>query len=209
MYAAKRYGCQVKTITISKEQFDLAKERITAAGMADKVTIELKDYRHLTDEPFDKIVSIEMVEALGEDYMDVFFGACARLLKPEGLLAIQMITCPDSRYDILKGNVDFIQKHIFPGTLLPSLGRVNQAFNRTSDVCLYELSDLGLHYAKTLSMWFDAFCQQHEAVLQLGFDEPFVRKWAYYLKYCESAFRMRHITVVQALYSRPNNLMLS
>lgn len=208
MYAASQYGCRVTTLTISQEQFLLAQERIAAAGLSGQITVLLQDYRK-TEGQFDKIASIEMIEAVGDRYFETFFGKCASLLKKDGLLGMQMITCPDGRFELLRDNVDFIQKHIFPGSLLPSLGRVNQALNRTGDLSLFELEDLGLSYVRTLRCWFERFNQNLDAVRALGFDERFIRKWNYYLMYCSAAFRMRNITVVQALYTRPNNLNLT
>ncbi|WP_303673674.1 SAM-dependent methyltransferase [Vampirovibrio chlorellavorus] len=207
MHAARNYGCTIDTTTISEEQFKLATARIAAAGLSDQITVHLQDYRKLSGQ-YDKIVSIEMLEAVGDAYLDTYFAQCSRLLKPHGLLGIQYITCPDSRYELLKNNVDFIQKHIFPGSLLPSVGRVNQAINRTGNLFLHDLEDLGNSYAKTLQLWYDAFNANLSEVRRQGFDERFIRKWNYYLMYCKAAFRMRNISVVQAIYTNPNNLSL-
>lgn len=207
MHAARHYGCTIDTTTISQEQFKLATTRIAEAGLSEQITVHLQDYRKLTGQ-YDKIVSIEMLEAVGDAYLDTYFAQCSRLLKPHGLLGIQYITCPDSRYELLKNNVDFIQKHIFPGSLLPSVGRVNQAINRTGNLFLHDLEDLGNSYAKTLQLWYDAFNANLEAVRAQGFDERFIRKWNYYLMYCKAAFRMRNISVVHAIYTNPNNLSL-
>ena len=207
-YAAKTYGCRIKTITISKAQYDYAVNRIKNAGLSTQVEVSLQDYR-LVQGQFDKIVSIEMLEAVGDAYMEAYFGQCARLLKKEGLLGLQVITCPDSRYEILRKNVDFIQKHIFPGSLLPSLGRMHKAIARTSDLFLLDLDDMGNSYAKTLWLWNEAFFKQLDAIKSLGFNETFIRKWHYYFMYCHAAFVMRNITVVQAVYTRPNNTLLS
>lgn len=208
LYAAKKYGCQITTVTISEEQYRLATQKVKDARLDKLIAIELKDYRKLEGQ-FDKIVSIEMIEAVGDQYMDQYIGQCAQLLKPNGLFAIQMITCPDSRYELLKSNVDFIQKHIFPGSLLPSVGRVNKALNKTSNLSLFELEDMGLHYATTLRFWQKALNQNIDHVKQLGFDTAFIRKWHYYFLYCAAAFQMRNISVVQAVYTRPNNLTLN
>lgn len=207
MHAARNYGCTIDTTTISQEQFKLATASIAQAGLSDKITVHLQDYRNLSGQ-YDKIVSIEMLEAVGDAYLDTYFAQCSRLLKPHGLLGIQYITCPDSRYELLKNNVDFIQKHIFPGSLLPSIGRVNQAINRTGNLFLHDLEDLGNSYAKTLQLWYDAFNANLSEVRRQGFDERFIRKWNYYLMYCKAAFRMRNISVVQAIYTNPNNLSL-
>ncbi len=206
-YASETYGCKITTTTISREQFAHVQHRIQAEGLQDRIEILYCDYRNLTGK-YDKIVSIEMIEAVGDQYYEAFFAQCHRLLKPQGLVALQMITCPDSRFELLKQNVDFIQKHIFPGSLLPSVGRINQAVNRTSHFFLHSLEDMGNSYARTLGEWHVAFNQQLEAVRALGFDERFIRKWNLYFLYCKAAFRMRNISVVQVVYTRPNNLSL-
>jgi cyclopropane-fatty-acyl-phospholipid synthase len=150
-----------------------------------------------------------MVEALGDKYFDLFFSRCTQVLKPDGLLGLQMITCPDSRYELLKNNVDFIQKHIFPGSLLPSVGRVLKALARAGDISLLSLDDFGLSYAKTLRIWNDRFLAHASEYPAMGLDEAFMRKWHYYLMYCAAAFQMRNISVVQAIFTRPNNLRLN
>ncbi len=205
MHAAGTYGCKVTSVTISEEQFTEATARIAAAGLADRVTVKLEDYRNIVGQ-FDKIVSIEMIEAVGDAYLDTFVGACGKLLKPRGMMGLQMITCPDRQFKILRDGVDFIQKHIFPGSLLVSQARMTEAFNRTGWLNLYDWEDMGLCYAKTLRLWAEAFEGARDEVLALGFDERFLRKWRYYLRYCEAAFGTRHISVVQAIYTRPNNL---
>jgi cyclopropane-fatty-acyl-phospholipid synthase len=203
-HAAKHFGCRVTTVTISEQQFQYARERFAREGVADRVNIELKDYRLLAGR-FDKIVSIEMMEALGDRYLETYFEKIHALLKPNGIVALQYITVPDSRHDELKRGVDFIQKHIFPGSLLLSIGRVNEAIRRTGDLSLHELQDLGKSYAQTLRAWFDNFNAKLAEVHSIGFDGRFVRKWNYYLQYCEAAFSMRNISVVQTIYTRPNN----
>lgn len=204
-HAARNYGCKITTVTISAEQFKYASEISQKEGLAGQVEVKLQDYRNLTG-LFDKIVSIEMIEAVGDRYLETYFAKCHELLKPQGLLALQMITCPDSRHDSLRKNVDWIQKHIFPGSLLVSIHRVNEALRQTGDLFLHDLKDLGLSYAETLRRWRSAFNQNEAAVRSLDFDTRFIRKWNYYLSYCEAAFAMRNISVVQAVYTRPNNL---
>lgn len=204
LHAARHFGCRVTTITISEEQFKLAKERFAEAGLSDKIQILLQDYRLLTGS-FDKIVSIEMMEALGDKYLETYLSKLNQLLKPDGLIGLQFITVPDCRHAQLRKGVDWIQKHIFPGSLLLSLGRVGEAFRRTSDLSLHELEDLGASYAKTLHAWWERFNSSLDAVAALGFDRRFIRKWNYYLQYCEAAFASRNISVVQAIYTRPNN----
>jgi cyclopropane-fatty-acyl-phospholipid synthase len=206
LHAAKNYGCKIVTTTISAEQFKYARELFQKEGLAGRVEVKLEDYRNLTG-LFDKIVSIEMIEAVGDKYLETYFAKCQELLKPRGLLALQMITCPDTRHDSLRKNVDWIQKHIFPGSLLLSIHRANEALRRTGDLFLHDLKDLGLSYAETLKRWRVTFNQNEAAVRALNFDTRFIRKWNYYLSYCEAAFAMRNISVVQAIYTRPNNTL--
>jgi cyclopropane-fatty-acyl-phospholipid synthase len=206
-HAARNYGCRVTGVTISQAQYDFAQDRIQRAGLSDRVQIRLQDYRQIEGR-FDKIVSIEMMEALGDKYIETFTAKIHALLVPDGIAGLQYITVPDCRHGELKRGVDWIQRHIFPGSLLLSVGRVNQALNRTGDLFLHALSDHGLSYSRTLRLWREAFNRQLETVRNLGFDDRFIRKWNYYLSYCEAAFAMRNISVVQAIYTRPNNRRL-
>ena len=206
IHMAKNFGCNVTTATISEEQFKLAKERVEKENLSDKVRIVLQDYR-LLEGKFDKIVSIEMLEAVGHKFLDVYFKKCSDLLKKDGILAIQVITCPDSRYESLKNSVDWIQKHIFPGSLLPSVAAINKAINSTSDLTMVDLKEMGLDYAKTLNIWREQFNAHLTEVKKIGFDERLIRKWNYYLSYCEAAFEMRNINVMQIVYARPNNTL--
>ena len=205
IHIARNYGCKVTTVTISEEQYKYAKERIEKEGLGNKITILLSDYRKIEGQ-FDKIVSIEMLEAVGHRFLDVYFKKCNELLKKDGVLAVQVITCPDSRYESFRKGVDWIQKHIFPGSLLPSVGAINKAINNTSDMTMISLEEMGLHYARTLAEWRKSFNNALADVKKLGFDDRFIRKWNYYLCYCEGAFAMRNINVMQLVYSRPNNL---
>jgi cyclopropane-fatty-acyl-phospholipid synthase len=204
IYMAKNYGCKVTSLTLSAEQQKLAIQRVEEAGLSHKVEIRLQDYREV-EGTFDKIVSIEMLEAVGHKYLNTYFDKCNDLLKKDGILAIQVITCPDSRYEYLRKGVDWIQKHIFPGSLLPSVGVINDAVNQTGDLSLVDLKDIGQDYAQTLKAWFIKFNATLSEVKDLGFDETFIRKWNYYLCYCEAAFAMRNIHVMQLVYARPNN----
>lgn len=206
-YAAQKYGCKVTTITLSKQQLAHVQALVITKGLQDKVFPLYKDYREVEGQ-FDKIVSIEMIEAVGEQYLDTYFACCNKYLKPNGLVALQMITCPDARYKTLVSHVDFIQKHIFPGTLLPSVGRMQQALLRTGELQLFEMEDMGLHYGKTLGLWDEGFLAKKTAIEKLGFDETFIRKWHYYFKYCQAAFNSRNISVVQVVLTRPNNPQL-
>lgn len=207
IHAARNSGCQVTSITISKEQLKYARERAEAEGLSSQIEFQLTDYRNMTGK-FDKIVSIEMIEAVGHEYFKSYFSKCHELLKRHGLLAIQAIICPDSRYASHRNSVDWMQKHIFPGGLLPSIAIMNKAINETGNLQLYNLEEMGLHYARTLATWRDNFNQRLGSVLAEGFTERFIRKWNYYLTSSEAAMRTRNLTVVQALYSRPNNLTL-
>ncbi|RNL54276.1 SAM-dependent methyltransferase [Pedobacter jejuensis] len=204
IFLAKNYGCKVTSVTISKEQQKLGIERVKEEGLEDKVSIIIQDYRNI-EGVFDKIVSIEMLEAVGHQYLETYFAKCQSLLKPDGIFAFQVITSPDCRYDKLRNGVDWIQKHIFPGSLLPSVAAINKAINNTGDLTMVDLKDMGLDYAKTLHLWFIEFNKHLDKVKALGFDETFIRKWNYYLNYCEAAFAMRNINVMQLVYSRPNN----
>ncbi len=208
LHAARTYGCRVTTVTISEEQFAEASVRIRTAGLSDRITILLADYRTLEGR-FDKIVSIEMLEAVGDRYVDAYFAKIDSLLKPHGLVALQAILCPDRQYPILRDGVDFIQKHIFPGSLLMCNARIAQAMNRCGDLNLFDYFDMAPHYARTLRLWREAFEARLDDVRALGFDENFIRKWRYYLCYCEAAFGTRHITVAQMVYSRPDNAQLT
>jgi cyclopropane-fatty-acyl-phospholipid synthase len=207
VHAARNYGCQVTSITISQEQWKYAKERAAAEGLSNQIEFQLTDYRNVTGK-FDKIVSIEMLEAVGHEYFKSFFKKCHELLNRYGLLAVQTITCPDSRYESHRKNITWMQKHIFPGGLLPSIGVMNKAINETGDLQLHDLEEMAPHYARTVATWRKNFNHRLESVLAQGFSEKFIRKWNYYLTNCEAVFRTRNIGVVQAIYTRPNNLTI-
>jgi cyclopropane-fatty-acyl-phospholipid synthase len=208
VYAAKNYGCRVTTITLSNEQFQFAKEKIQKEGLEHLIEIRIQDYRDIQG-IYSKIVSVEMLEAVGDAYYESFFKKCQEVLTSNGLMALQVITCPDSRFAAFKKGIDFIQKHIFPGSLLPSVGRMNEAINKTGDMYLYHLEDMGGSYVKTLRLWLKAFDENIIEVRNQGYSEAFIRKWRYYLAYCAAAFQMRNISVVQMVYTRPNNLDLA
>ena len=207
VHAARNYGCRITTVTISAEQFKYAKDRFAREGLDDQIDIRLQDYREL-EGSFDKIVSIEMLEAVGHEYLPVYFEKCNNLLKPAGSLALQVITSGDKRYNEFRGDVDFIQKHIFPGSQTPSVGAIQQAVAGVTDLNLFDAKDIGLHYAKTLRLWSDAFNHKLAEVRTLGMNDKFIRKWNYYLQYCEAAFRLRHISLMQLVYTRPNNMTI-
>lgn len=208
IHAAQHFGCRVTTTTISEEQFAMASERVRQEGLGDRVTVLLEDYRNLGG-CYDKVVSIEMLEAVGDAYVDGYFAQCSRLLAPHGLLGLQAILCPDQQYRVLKMGVDFIQKHIFPGSLLMSNARILQATSATPALNLLDTMDMAPHYAKTLRIWRENFETKLPEVRALGFEEPFVRKWRYYLSYCEAAFATRFITVAQIVFTKTGNLALN
>ncbi|WP_412971128.1 class I SAM-dependent methyltransferase [Glaciecola sp. MF2-115] len=203
IYASKHYGCKVTTTTISDEQFDYAQKWVAEEGLEDKITLLKKDYR-LLEGKFDKLVSIEMIEAVGKAYLANFFEKCSSLLKPNGLMLLQAITIDDRRYDSYSNSVDFIQKHIFPGGFLPSQFAINQFLKKNTDMNIRDLHDIGLDYAKTLHDWHLAFERNKEALEKDGYDERFARLWKYYLNYCEGGFLERAISTVQLVISKPH-----
>ncbi len=207
IHAARGHRCRVTTVTLSRRQFEYASRRVAQAGLADRVTVRLQDFREISG-VYDKVASIEMVEALGHRYLPEFCRVVNRSLKRDGLLGMQFITCPDSRYGEFRRGVDFIQKHIFPGSLLLSLNRFSDLLSREAGMVLHGAEDMGRDYAVTLRRWGEAFASRTADVHALGFDDRFVRKWAYYLAYCEAAFALRNISVVQTVHTRPNNLSL-
>ncbi|HRE83646.1 MAG TPA: cyclopropane-fatty-acyl-phospholipid synthase family protein [Opitutaceae bacterium] len=210
LHAAMHYGCRVTTLTLSPSQAEFARRRIAEAGLSHRVTVRLQDYRDLpADERYDKLVAIEMLEAVGHRYLPEWCRVVSQALKPGGLLALQYITCPDSRYHALRKGVDFIQKHIFPGSLLLSANRLNHLLAEKGGFVLHGLDDIGADYARTLHLWRDRFSRQTAAVRALGFSDRFLRLWTYYLAYCEAAFATRHISLVQTVHTRPNNLNLA
>jgi len=202
LYAAEHYGCQVTTVTISKEQYTLAKQRIAEAKLDHKISVELKDYRDLTGQ-YDKLVNIEMVEAVGKAYLDTFVRRCGALLKPDGVLLIQAIVMVEHLFDAYKGGEDFIQKHIFPGGFLPSTTLLVDTLTKTTNLRLAQLDDMGMDYAITLKHWRARFMESLDALSALGFDDRFVRLWEYYLCYCECGFRERNISAIQMKCVKP------
>ena len=201
LYAAGRYGCRVTTTTISEQQYQWASARIREAGLSDRITLLKQDYRDLQGQ-FDKLVSIEMIEAVGHEYLPAYFTKCCQLLKPDGMMLLQAITIPDERYDAYRRSADFIQRYIFPGGCLPSLSAISQSLKRT-DFRLFHLEDFGPHYARTLLAWRQRFWDSVDRVRALGMSEPFVRMWEMYLCYCAGAFAERQIGVSQILLTKP------
>lgn len=205
IYAAKNYGCHVTTTTISDQQHALAEERIKAEGLEDKITLLKEDYRNLIsmEGSFDKLVSIEMIEAVGWKYYDNFFETCSRLLKPSGLMLIQAITIEDQRYDNAKTNVDFIQRYIFPGSCIPSIHALLSASKKSSDLRLSYLQDFAEHYATTLRMWHEKFNEKKSQIIAQGYSEEFHRLWQFYFSYCEGGFKERSIGVSHMMFAKP------
>ncbi|MFN8941328.1 MAG: class I SAM-dependent methyltransferase [Acidobacteriota bacterium] len=198
MHAASRYGCRVTTTTISRQQYELARERVVEAGLGDRVTILLEDYRHLRG-CFTKGVSIEMFEAVGLDHYDEYFGAWERLLRPGAAFVMQTITMNERNFAAYRGSADWIQKYIFPGGELASVVEIQKSLARTGRYQVMDLNEMGISYAWTLREWRKRFHEKMAEVKRLGFDERFVRMWDYYLGYCEGAFLERYIGVSQLL----------
>ncbi len=205
IHAAGNYGCEVVTTTVSGEQFAYATELVRKQGLADRVTVLHEDYRALprVAGSFDKLASIEMIEAVGHRYLPRYFQAISDLLAPGGLALIQAILMPDQRYEQYRRSVDFIQRHIFPGGLLPSFGRIQRAVAKTRDMGLLHFEDLTPHYARTLALWRSRFEAREDEIEALGLGAPERRKWRFYFAYCEGGFEERIITAAQLLFSRP------
>jgi len=203
-YAAKNYGCHVTTTTISDAQFDLAQQRINDENLSHKITLLKKDYRDLTGQ-YSKIVSIEMIEAVGHKFMPTYFEMLDKLLKPGGKSFIQAITMNDQRYDSYVNNVDFIQRNIFPGGHLPSVSVICDLLKNNTNMYMKQLSDYRIDYAKTLSAWRASFLDNRESIQSLGFNDDFIRLWEYYFSYCEGGFResaigLAHIELIKNEY---------
>ena len=206
LHAAGTYGCRVTSVTISQEQFELARQRVADAGLAERVTVLLMDYRDLDPAihgRFDKLVSIEMIEAVGHEFLGTFFGKCAEMLEPHGSMLLQAITIADQRYEQARRSVDFIQRFIFPGSCLTSVTSMSAALTRATDLRVFHLEDIGPHYATTLAHWRARFNAKLDEVRALGYTQDFVRMWEYYFCYCEAGFIERAIGDVQMLLVKP------
>ena len=204
VYAAKQYGCRITTTTISQEQYQAAKLRIEQQGLADRVTVLMQDYRKLVG-LFDKLVSIEMIEAVGHQYLDTYIKKCSTLLKQNGMALIQAITIEDTRYQQALKSVDFIQRYIFPGSFIPSVSAIVESAARCTDLRLINLEDQGDSYALTMKNWHDRFMKNLEQVKKLGYSDEFIRMWEFYLCYCEGGFKEKSISNVQLLLAKPSN----
>ncbi len=208
MEAVRQTGCRVTGITLSERQLELARRRVEAAGLSERIDLQLTDYRRVQGS-FDRIVSIEMLEAVGHENLPDYFAALDRLLKPNGLVAIQTISIPDQRYDEYRKRCDWIQRHIFPGAVLPSVTSIASAMTSASKLMVEQMDNIGYHYAPTLREWRVRFMARREEVLALGFSKEFVRTWEYYLSYCETAFGTRTLGNLQLVLTRPNNETLT
>jgi cyclopropane-fatty-acyl-phospholipid synthase len=202
LHAAREYGCRVTSLTLSDDQLRLARERVAAAGLAERVDIRLCDYRRVHG-TYDHIVSIEMFEAVGREYYDAFFAACERLLRPEGRMFLQAIAIPDQRFDAYARDYDWLRKYIFPGSLLASLHEITAALKRVTTLRVESLRDVGLDYARTLRVWRQRFLARQHDVRRLGFDDRFIRMWEFYLASCEAGFAERYVNDLQLVLSRP------
>jgi len=202
IYAAQNYGCRITTTTISQAQYNLAKELIDKAGVGHNVELLLEDYRDLGGK-YDKLVSIEMIEAVGHQYLDTFFRTCSKLLKEDGIMLLQAITITDQVFHQHKRSVDFIKRYIFPGSCIPSITAISSSLARASDLKLFHLEDITPHYARTLRTWRQRFFANIDKVRGLGYPETFIRMWEYYLCYCEGGFTERYLGDVQMLLTKP------
>lgn len=202
IYAATYYGCKVTTTTLSQEQFDYTRQRIEEQGLQDRITLLLEDYRDLTGK-YDKLVSIEMIEAVGHRFLPDYFKQCAHLLKDDGLMLLQAITIRDQRYEQAKKSVDFIQRYIFPGGALPSMSNMLNVISRDTDMNLHHMEDFGLHYARTLRHWYDNLRRSRHLLEESGYDQTFFRLWEFYFCYCEGGFLERSIGTAHLLLAKP------
>ena len=201
IFAAKNYGCRVTTTTISDEQFAYAKNRIDSEGLSEQINLLSKDYRSL-EGTYEKVVSVEMIEAVGRKYLSGYFTKLNDLLKPSGLLMLQAITIADQRYKSYRNSEDFIQKHIFPGGFLPSLFLISKIITNSTELILRDVKDIGLDYAKTLAHWHENLIDKKQFLKQIGYDDRFFSLWSYYLGYCEGGFLERRISASQILMSK-------
>lgn len=202
IHAAKNYGCKVTTTTISEQQYHYAKAKISEAGLEHQIELLFEDYRNLTGQ-YDKLVSIEMIEAVGHQYYNDYFAKCSQLLKPDGELLLQAITISDQRFHSAKKEIDFIKRYIFPGSCIPSVNTISQSVTASTDLRFTHLYDFGRHYAKTLLQWRSNFNEHFESLRPLGYDEQFSRMWNFYLCYCAGGFQEGVISVAQIHMVKP------
>jgi len=202
IHAARSFGCRVTTTTISHEQYVHAQRAVAEAGLASKITLLEKDYREL-EGIYDKLVSVEMIEAVGHKFLDSYFAVCSRLLKPNGAMLLQAITIQDQFYNVALKSVDFIQRFVFPGSFIPSINAIQSSLQRATDLKVFHLRDIGPHYATTLADWRRNFHNHLDQVRQLGYPDRFIRLWNYYLSYCEGGFEERQLGDIHMLLTKP------
>jgi len=202
IHAAKTYGCKVTTTTISREQFNLATQRIKEANLEDKITILFEDYRNLTG-TYDALISVEMIEAVGLDHLDTYFEKCSSLIKPDGIMVLQAITIRDQFYESARKSVDFIQRHIFPGSGIPSIHAMMNSVTKKTDLALAHQEDFAEDYADTLNHWARRLESNQAEIPKLGYPKFLYRLWKYYFSYCEGGFRERAIGVSQLVLKKP------
>ena len=203
IYAAENYGCKVTTTTISKEQFSLAKERIRQKGLDDKIDLLLMDYRDLNG-TYSKVVSIEMVEAVGHEYLEEYFKKCSELTAEDGLFLMQVITIPDQRYDQARKEIDYIKRYIFPGSCIPSVEKISKCIRNKTNYRLVDMDEYAWHYAQTLKLWHKNL-MEHRDQISGKFSDEFYRMWRFYFSYCEGGFAERVIGSSQMLFAKPFN----
>ncbi|MDP1563199.1 MAG: cyclopropane-fatty-acyl-phospholipid synthase family protein [Pirellulaceae bacterium] len=206
VYAAKKYGCRITGVTLSPAQLEVAQQRVEAAGLADLVTLRLQDYRDIQGQ-FDKLVSVEMIEAVGHQFQDEYFRQCCRLLKSDGRMVLQGITIVDHRYQDYLKQVDFIREYVFPGGCLISTSGVLKSVAQETDFRVIHIEDIGFHYAETLRRWRTEFHRHWDDIADMGFDARFFRLWDYYLAYCEAGFAEGHVGTIQVVLDRPKKLV--
>lgn len=202
IHAATHYGCRVTTTTISQQQHAYASQRIAELGLSDRITLLRQDYRDLTGH-YDKLISIEMVEAVGARFLDTYFAKCSSLLRRGGAMLLQAITLQDQYYAEALRSVDFIQRFVFPGSFIPSVTAIADSLRRVTDLKVFHLEDIGPHYVRTLATWRNNFLNNRSAVRQLQYPESFIRLWQFYLSYCEAGFAERQLGDVQMLLTKP------
>ena len=202
IHAAKNYGCRITTTTISRQQYDYAEGRILEEGLSDRIELLFEDYRNLNG-TYDRLVSIEMIEAVGHHYLDTFFHICSDRLKAEGLMALQAIIIEDQAYKAQLRQPDFIKRYIFPGSFIPSISAIIESVAQATDMRLLDLEDITLNYARTLRTWRERFFANIDAIRALGFQENFIRLWEFYFCYCEGGFQERYIGDVQMIFAKP------
>ena len=204
MCAAGEFSANVTTTTISRRQFDLARERFDRAGLSDRIQLVEQDYRALQGQ-FDKLVNCEMVEAVGHQFLPGFFGRCAELLRPGGVMAMQAITIQDQQYKAALKHVDFIKRYVFPGSFIPSVTALVDASTEGSDFRLVHMEDFSRHYAETLRQWRELLLQNRAAIVAAGYDDQFLRTWEWYLAYCEGGFAEGYLGLAQLVFARPGS----